>query len=147
MNRKDSDQLLRLALRGNALFSAVSGLVLAAGSYAIAPRLGVEPSWIVLAVGIGLLPFAFDLFVNSARLRIDHGRVKTAIAADIAWVAGSVAVVVIDPTGLTTAGYVTIVVVAAVVADFALLQWIGFRRANTDCTGVTGEGATPMLTQ
>ena len=122
--------MLRRALRANALFSAVSGTALATASYAIGPRIGVEPSWIVLLVGLGLLPFALDLFANARREIVDLSRVKMAMAGDMAWVAGSIAVIFIDPTGLTTAGIVTISTVAAVVADFALLQWIGLRRSN-----------------
>lgn len=130
MKAKSGDFLLRRSLRANALFSSVSGLALVAGSYSIGPRIGVEPSWIVLIVGLGLLPFAYDLFSNATKTRIDLTRVKVAIAGDITWVVASIAVIVIDPTGLTTAGIVTIAVVAAVVAEFALLQWIGFRRAR-----------------
>jgi threonine synthase len=59
-------------------------------------------------VGLGLLPFAADLFVNALRDRIDLGKVKIAIGGDVAWVLCSVAVVVVDPTGLTTAGFVIV---------------------------------------
>lgn len=126
-----SDHLIRRALRFNALFSAVSGLALATGSYAIGPRIGVEPSWIVLAVGLGLLPFALDLFVNASRSKVDLGKVKMAIAGDFVWVAASIALIVIDPTGLTISGFVTVAFVAAVVADFAVLQLVGYKRAQT----------------
>lgn len=129
MKANNGDFLLRRTLRANALFSAVSGLAIAVGSYAIGPRIGVEPSWIVLIVGLGLLPFAFDLFVNANRTEVNLVKVKTAIAGDIAWVVGSIVVVVIDPNGLTVAGIVTVAIAAAVVADFALLQWMGLKRA------------------
>lgn len=129
MKAKTDDLLLRRALRLNAWFSTVSGLTLAAGSYLIGPRIGVEPSWLVLLVGIGLLPFAYDLFANASKSNVNLGKVKVAIAGDIAWVVGSIAVIVVDPTGLTTAGVVTIGVVAAIVADFGVLQWLGLRRA------------------
>lgn len=141
MKAKTDDLLLRRALRGNALFSTVSGLALAAGAFAIGPRIGVEPSWIVLLVGLGLLPFAFDLFTNAARQRVDLARAKTAIAGDVAWVVGSIAVILIDPTGLTTAGVVTIAIVAAVVADFAMLQWLGLRRAAAAYAGDVADSA------
>ncbi len=131
MKAKTGDLLLRRSLVANAVFSAVSGLVLAVGSYAIAPRLGIEPSWIVLIVGLGLLPFAYDLFTNATKDRVDLGKAKTAITGDIAWVAGSIVILAIDPTGLTIAGFVTIALVAAVVAEFAVLQWLGYRRARS----------------
>ncbi len=122
--------MLKWALRANALFSAASGLVLVSGSYLIAPRLGIDPSWTLLIVGLGLLPFAVDLFINSGKGGIDISKVKVAVAGDIAWIAGSVAVIVIDPTGLTTVGVGTVGAVAAVVGNFAILQWIGLKRAQ-----------------
>lgn len=137
MKVKPGDSLLRMSLRANALFSAISGLALATGSYAIGPRIGVEPSWIVLAVGLGLLPFALDLFINSRRERIDLGKVKQAIAGDVLWVTGSIVVLTVDPTGLSTAGFVTIAAVAVVVAEFAFLQWVGLRRAEAAYASAT----------
>ena len=76
MKAKSGDLLLRRALKANAAFSAVSGLSLATGSYAIGPRIGVEPSWIILLVGFGLLAFAFDLFTNAVRVKVDLSKVK-----------------------------------------------------------------------
>lgn len=130
MKANNDDLLLRRALRANAAFSTMSGLTLVVGSYLIGPWIGVEPSWIVLLVGLGLLPFAYSLFANAKREVVNLGEVKSAIAGDIAWVIGSITVVVVDPTGLTTAGIVTILLIAAVVADFALLQWMGLRRVS-----------------
>ncbi len=130
MTAKNGDSLLRATMRANAAFSTVSGLILAAGSYAIGPRIGVEPSWIVLIVGLGLLPFAFELITNSRKQIVDLGRVRQAVAGDFAWVIASVVIMFVDPTGLTTTGYIAISGVAVVVATFALLQWNGSRRAR-----------------
>lgn len=137
-----NDSLLRTSLRGNAVFSAASGITLAASSYAIAPLLGVEPSWILLIIGLGLLPFAYDLFTNSVRQEVHTGRAKQAIAADVAWVVASVVILTTDPVGFTTVGFITVALVAAVVADFAFLQWLGLRRiTNNNTSGSVSDPA------
>jgi len=48
-------------------------------------------------------------------------------AADIAWVAGS-ALVLLLPASWSTAGIAGIVVVALIVADIAVLEYLGLRR-------------------
>ena len=48
-------------------------------------------------------------------------------AADIAWVAGSVLVLAL-PATWTMAGVIGIVVVALIVADLAILEYLGLRR-------------------
>ena len=130
----DGFGFLRWALRGNALFSAISGIALAIGAFWLGPRLGVQPSWILAIVGLGLIPFAVDLFFNSSRTVVDIRRAKLAIAGDAAWIVGSIAVLLIDPTGLTTAGTIAVIAVAVLVADFAVAQTLGVRRATTGQT-------------
>ena len=53
-----------------------------------------------------------------------------ASAGDLAWVAGSVLVLAL-PASWTTAGVVGIVVVAVIVADIAILEYLGLRRIST----------------
>ena len=52
---------------------------------------------------------------------------RVIFAADIAWVAGSVLVLAL-PATWTTAGIAGIVVVALIVADLAILEYLGLRR-------------------
>ena len=132
MKASSSEYLLRMSLRANAAFSAISGVILATGAFAIAPGIGVEPSWIVLIVGLGLLPFAVDLFINSRREKIDVSRVKQAIVGDALWVVASIAVLTVNPTGLTGIGFAAVTAVAVVVSEFAFFQWLGLRRAQDD---------------
>jgi hypothetical protein len=51
-------------------------------------------------------------------------------AADLAWVAGS-ALVLALPATWTTAGIAGIVVLALIVADLAILEYLGLRRLGT----------------
>ena len=127
MQPHDPSRLLRLALRANACFSAVSGLVLAAAAPALGPWLGIPPLALAV-VGLGLLPFAWLLFRNAARSPLSESEARLAVGADVAWVIGSAALVAFDPLGLTLAGRVAVVVIALCVADFALLQALGLGR-------------------
>jgi len=67
----------------------------------------VQPPWKTVAILIARLIFA----------------------ADIAWVAGS-ALVQVLPASWTTAGVAVIAVVALIVADLAVLEYLGLRRLS-----------------
>ncbi len=54
---------------------------------------------------------------------------RAIFAADIAWVAGSVLVLAL-PASWTTAGIAGIVVLALIVADLAILEYLGLRRMS-----------------
>ena len=55
---------------------------------------------------------------------------RVIFAADLAWVAGSVLVLAL-PATWTTAGIAGIVVVALIVADLAILEYLGLRRLGS----------------
>ncbi len=56
-----------------------------------------------------------------------QGWARVILVADIAWVAAS-ALVLMLPASWTTAGIAGIVVVAVIVADIAILEYLGLRR-------------------
>ena len=123
-------RLLRAALTGNALFSAVSGVTLVALAGRLPGWTGIGSAALFAAVGAGLLPWAYVLF-SGARgkgpLALKSlGRL--AIAGDLIWVLGSIILLVARPVTLTTAGVWGVALVADVVALFAFLQFVGLRR-------------------
>ena len=133
----DADaRALRRTLRLNAEFSVLSGLVfvLAAGFLAGALFRGVDGlfglslSTVVLIVGAAIVVFGVDVFLVSLLGRPRWGVVAAVIVADVGWVAGSVALVVLARSFLTGAGMAVVVAVAAVVAAFAVAEWRGLRR-------------------
>jgi len=63
----------------------------------------------------------------ASRPELPQGWARLIFAADIAWVAGSVLVLAL-PASWTTAGIAGIVVVAVIVADVAILEYLGLRR-------------------
>ena len=65
----------------------------------------------------------------ASRETLPEGLARLIFAADLAWVAGSVLVLAL-PASWTTAGIAGIVVVALIVADIAVLEYLGLRRLN-----------------
>jgi hypothetical protein len=133
-----SDRLLRRTLWGNAVFSVVSGAGLAifAGPFARAAAHGpVEVAGLDLAIvlellGLGVIAFGALCAWVASRETLPHAWARVIFAADIAWVAGSILVLAL-PATWTMAGFIGIVAVALVVADLAILEYLGLRRLGT----------------
>ena len=66
----------------------------------------------------------------ASRETLPEGWARVIFAGDIAWVAGS-ALVLALPAAWTTAGIAGIVVLALIVADLAILEYLGLRRLGT----------------
>ena len=120
--------MLRLALRGNGVFSILSGISFVALSGPISRAIGLEYPMIMVAIGLGLLIFAGALFFNAARSEISRLEAALAVAGDIAWVLGSGVIIALGI--LTTTGNWAVAIVADVVLLFAILQFIGLRRLS-----------------
>ncbi len=129
MKHNDRAQLLRRALRGNAIFSTVTGLTLLVGGGALDPVLGV-PGWVLRLVGFVLLPFAVGLWVNASKEEVHRGEAWVAVALDLGWVAGSAALVTLGLWPLTTVGTWTVIGVADIVLVCALAQALGLVKAQ-----------------
>ena len=130
-----SDRLLRRTLWGNAIFSVVSGAVLAifaAPFAAIAAHdpttgLGLDLAIIFELLGLGVIAFGALCAWIASRETMPQGWARLIFAADLAWVAASVLVLAV-PASWTAAGIAGIVVVALIVADLAILEYLGLRR-------------------
>jgi len=130
-----TDRLLHRTLWGNAVFSVVSGAVLAAfaGPFAkIAAHgpvalLGLDLAIVFELLGIGVIAFGALCAWVASRETLPQAWARVIFAADIAWVAGSVLVLAL-PATWTMAGFIGIVAVALIVADFVILEYLGLRR-------------------
>ncbi len=130
MTTYDSDvsaALLHNALRGNAMFSAVSAFVLLLGGTQLADWIGV-PTAIVYLLGVGLLPWA--AFAWWASRSLARWAAMAVIAGDIAWVVGAIIVVLGMSDEMTPQGVWGLVVVSVAVAAFGIVQTIGLRRLD-----------------
>jgi len=133
-----SDRLLRRTLWGNAAFSVVSGAGLAAfaGPFArIATHgpvevLGLDLAMVLELLGLGIVAFGALCGWAASRSNLPLGLIRFVFAADIAWVVVS-ALVLALPATWTTAGIAGIVVVALIVADLAILEYLGLRRVGS----------------
>ena len=130
-----TDRLLRRTLWGNTVFSVVSGAALAifampfaaAASRAPIVVAGLDLARVLELLGLGVVAFGVLCGWVASRPTLPAAWARAIFAADLAWVAGSVLVLAL-PAFWTTAGVVGIVALAVVVADLALLEYLGLRR-------------------
>ena len=123
-----ADRLLRNSLRGNGLFSGMSGLAALLLTRPLTHFTGLEQPIIFTILGIGLLIFSVDLFWFAARKTLNQKLVWAIILADVAWVLGSIIILLTGTPALTVAGNWLVAILAEAVAAFAIAQYIGLRR-------------------
>lgn len=128
MTFSDTSSYLRRVLLLDAAISGMTGLLMWAGAGVLEPLLGM-PGQLLRVAGLALLPFAAGLIVLARRRTVARGAVLAVIAANVLWVAASIAVVAAPLAPLTSLGYAVVVVQALAVIGFAELQWVGLRRA------------------
>lgn len=134
--KASSDRLLRRTLWGNAVFSIASGTILAifagplarAAAHAPVTVMGLDLVILLALLGVGVIGFGALCAWVASRSTLPLAWARAIFAADLAWVAGS-ALVLLVPSW-TTAGIVGIVVVAVIVADLAVLEYLGLRRSS-----------------
>jgi hypothetical protein len=126
--RSGASDLARTVLRGNALFSGVSGAALVLGARPIAGFLGWNAPLALAATGVVLIGYAAYLFWATAQEQLDRRIVLAAAVLDIGWVIGSAVLLLGSLLPLTTAGKWAIALIAEVVAIFAALQLYALRR-------------------
>ena len=135
-----TDRLLRRTLWGNAVFSVVSGAALAifavpfarAAAQAPVTLMGLDLDLAIVfeLLGVGVIAFGALCAWVASRETLPQAWARVIFAGDLAWVAGSVLVLAL-PATWTMAGFIGIVVVALIVADLAILEYLGLRRLGT----------------
>ena len=106
-------------LRANAWFSAISGAVVIVLGV-VAADLVAAPGWLLIAVGVGLLPFAgYVRWVASQDPR-PPAAAWSIIAADAGWVAG--AALVLAAGLLSPEGATLLAAASVIVAGFGIVQ-------------------------
>ena len=124
----NNSSLLRNALYGNSIFSFTSGLAFVLFSNAIATFLGLSASWVILALGAGLLLYGWQIYTAARAESINTGFAQFAVYADLAWVLGSAVLIFTNFVAFTTPGKWGIAIIADIVLVFAILQYVGLRR-------------------
>ncbi|KAA3659455.1 MAG: hypothetical protein DWQ04_22275 [Chloroflexi bacterium] len=120
--------LLRNTLRGNAIFSVISGLLFTFAAGQVATFTGIPSTIVVLVIGISLLPFAIIVFRVATSSPLDKKGAKTIIGMDIAWVIASYVFLFVAWSMLTVGGRWFVALQGEAIFLFALFQSIGLRR-------------------
>ena len=121
---------LRFALLADAVASGATGLLMIAGAEALTGLLGL-PVPLMREAGLLLVPYVALVAFVGTRENISPGAVKAIIALNVAWVLGSVGLLVSGLVAPTMLGHAFVIVQAIAVGVFAELQIIGLRRADT----------------
>jgi hypothetical protein len=121
---------LRRILQANGLFSGLSGFILTVDSRPVASFLGLDTPIILVVIGVSLMLYAGALFQQAAQDPINPQFVTIAIIMDVAWVIGSIIILLTDLVPLSTGGMWAVAIVADIVAVFAVLQFYSLRRSK-----------------
>jgi hypothetical protein len=130
-----SDRLLRHTLWGNAVFSVASGAVLVAfagpfsrlATEAPLSVLGLDLALVFELLGLAVVAFGALCAWAASRAVLPRSWAQAIFAADLAWV-GASALVLVLPASWSVLGIAGIGVVALIVADIAILEYLGLRR-------------------
>ena len=121
---------LRFALVADAVASGATGLIMIAGADLLTGLLGL-PVPVMREAGLLLMPYVVLVAYVGTRPAIPRGAVKVIIALNVAWLAGSIALLMSGSVAPTVLGYAFVIFQAVVVGVFAELQFIGLRRQQT----------------
>lgn len=102
---------------GLALFAELSAIYLMPGA----------PVWLIAALGIALTLFAVDVGLIARWKSASPPLVGFVFAADLVWVIGVPAILMLMPSAFTALGIIASLAVTAVVACFALIEWQGLK--------------------
>lgn len=127
---KSQSNLLRQSLRGNSIFSAISGLIITFGAGFLVQFMAAGNTIFYLVLGIVLLFHAATLFQNSRTNQINPAFAWYAIVGDVVWVLASAYILLTDSFGLSTEGKWAVLIIADIVLIFAIAQYIGLRRQS-----------------
>lgn len=127
---RTNDSLLRNALRGNAAFSGISGIIAIIDAGMIADFMGTGTALIYMILGLNLVVYAGILLYYAGQQEIDKRFAWFAVIADAIWVIGSALILLTNAFDLTIGGKWLVLILADVVLIFAIVQYIGLRRTR-----------------
>ena len=120
--------LLRNTLRADAIFSALSGLVLTLAAAPVAHFIGIAYPGALIIIGIGLLLWAYMVYRTAVAASVNDTAVRTIISLNIVWVIASYLFLWLSWSTLTVAGKWFVALQGEVVFLFGLFQYMGLRR-------------------
>lgn len=129
MSHAAASSFLRRALIVDAAISGATGLLMIVAAGVLESLLNV-PATLLRYAGISLVPFVAYLMYLTKRAELSRASVWFVIAANAAWVAGSILLLLSSQIQPNALGYAFVIVQAIAVAGFAEMQYVGLRRAT-----------------
>ena len=126
----ENGRFLKNVLRANAIFSTVSGLVFILFAGSLASLLGITNSLVLVGLGAVILPFAIYVYKVSTMDTLNSKLVWVIIELDVLWVVASAVLLLTNLVPLTLAGKWVVGLTAEIVAVFAILEYVGLRKAR-----------------
>jgi hypothetical protein len=126
--QQDKSALLRNTLKANALASALSGLAFFLGSGVLAPFMGINSPILLGALGVGVMIFAFGVFLVFQETPLNAHKGSLIFVLDVIWVIGSILLLIADPLTLSGEGKWIVLILGDIVGVFAVLEYLGIRR-------------------
>lgn len=126
------ERLLRRAMRANAGFSGLSGVISFFGASALVEFTGIPDALVFQVMGVILVLYAADLFWIASREKIHVGFGITAVVLDVIWVVASIILLLGNFLPLTTVGKWTVLLLAEVVSLFAIVQGFAVWKIRQD---------------
>lgn len=119
---------LKTGLMINAVLTGITGLglVLFAERSAIYLMPGA-PVWLIATLGVALILFAVDVGLIARWKSASALLVGFVFAADLLWVVGVPAILMLMPSAFTALGVIASLAVTAAVGCFALVEWQGLK--------------------
>ena len=121
--------LLRRAIQGDAIFSAVSAVLLTFGAGTLAPLLSL-PEALLRETGLFLIAYAALVGWLGTRQSMPKALVMIVIAGNTAWTVASLALLFSGAVTPNLLGEAFVVAQAIATGVFAELQYIGLRRSS-----------------
>ena len=132
-----AERTLRATLMANAVFSIVTGALMALQAAWVASLLGDIPPVVIRVVGVGVLFFGISTGLLSRRSPLPLKDAAVVSLLDAAWVAASVVLLAGFASIFSPVGWWVVLGVALAVADFALFQALALRALRADFRGPT----------
>ena len=130
-----SDRMLRTTLKINGVFTAASGLALVIFAGPLARLMtpstavaGLSVDTILMLLGAGLIVFGIAAAAIGRGAEVSVPLAQAIFWADVAWVVGTVVLLLAAGSWFSLAGLIAVIVVGLVVADFATFEYLGLRR-------------------
>ncbi|REE24698.1 hypothetical protein DFQ09_1032 [Winogradskyella pacifica] len=121
---------LQKALKVNALFSSISGIIMILLNHQIANLFGTINNTVFWIVGLILIYFAITIWYEIRKQR--RLAVLWIIIQDYAWVIGSLLLIIINPFQITQIGNLIIGIIALIVLYMGINQMIALKKTTAN---------------